>query len=59
MTGPEVARIEIVKRFNDDAEGGMSVHVTYGDDLTLLDALGMLAFAQATAFDTYTNEEEA
>ena len=45
----EVARITIVKTFTDDAEGGAGVFMSYSDDLGLLDALGMLAFAQATA----------
>ena len=54
----EVARITIVKTFDDNAEGGAAVFVNYGGDLALVDALGMLAFAQATAFDTYANEED-
>ncbi len=42
----EVARITITKHFNDQAEGGASIGVEYSEDLALVDALGMLAFAQ-------------
>jgi hypothetical protein len=42
----EVARVTITKHFNDDADGGTSVSVSYSADLPLIDALGMLAFAQ-------------
>ena len=55
----EVARITIVKTFDDQAEGGMACTVAYSDDLGMLDALGMLAFATATTPDTFgmTDEE--
>lgn len=53
----EVARITIVKTFDDNADGGMACFVGYSDDLSLIDALGMVAFAQATTLDTYTEDD--
>jgi hypothetical protein len=54
VTGPlEIARITIVKRFDDQADGGDTIHTTYSDGLGLADALGMLAFAQATTAHDY------
>lgn len=55
--GVEVARITIVKTFDADADGGAAVWTTYSDGLTLIDALGMLAFAQATTFHNYRGDE--
>lgn len=49
----EVARITIVKTFDEDADGGVACEVSYSDDLTLLDALGLLAFATTTTPDNY------
>ena len=49
----EVARITIVKTFDDNMPGGSGVFTHYSEGLSLLDALGMLAFATATTPDTY------
>lgn len=54
----EIARITIIKSFDDDADGGEAVLTQYSDGLSLVDALGMLAFAQATTLDTYMNDED-
>lgn len=45
----EVGRITIIKAFADDSESGSAVRVQYSDGLDMLDALGMLAFAQTLA----------
>ncbi len=58
VRGSEVARITIVKAFDDAAEGGEAITTTYSDHLSLVDALGMLAFAQATTVRTYLDEDE-
>jgi hypothetical protein len=54
----ELARITIVKRYDDDADGGEAIVTTYSDGLSLVDALGMLAFAQATTLPTYLDDDE-
>lgn len=54
----EVARIVITKYFDESAEGAMSVRVEYGTNLSLIDALGMIAFAQATTYETYSEDDE-
>lgn len=54
----EVARIVIVKTFDDLAPGGEAVAAAYSDGLSLLDALGMLAFTTATTPDTYGMTED-
>lgn len=54
----EVARITIVKTFDDNADGGMGCWVGYSDDLSLIDALGMVAFAQATTLGNYMDDDE-
>ena len=54
----EIARITIAKTFDQDADGGEAIVTSYSDGLSLVDALGMLAFAQATTFDTYVNDAE-
>lgn len=58
MTETELARITIVKTFNDDADGGEAIQTTYSEGLSLVDALGMLAFAQATTFPTYAGDDD-
>jgi hypothetical protein len=50
-SGAELARIEIVRWLRDDEED--IVTSTYSDGLTLLDALGMLAFATATCLPDF------
>lgn len=57
MTHVELARITIVKRYDDAADGGEAVITTYSEGLSLLDALGMLAFAQATTLSDYLDDE--
>lgn len=54
----EVARITIVKTFDDTAEGGMACEVGYSDQLCLLDALGMLAYATHVTPETYNADAE-
>ena len=54
----EVARITIVKYFDDNAADGEAVYARYSDGLSLLDALGMLAFTTATTPDTYGMTED-
>ena len=51
--GVEIARITIVKTFDDDAPGGSAVWTTYSDGLTLLDAMGMIAWALAVVYKDY------
>ena len=58
MTATEIARITIVKTFDDDADGGEAIVTEYSEGLSLVDALGMLAFAQATTFDTYVQQAD-
>lgn len=56
--GIEMARITIVKTFDDDAEGGAGIWTSYSDGLGLADALGMLAYSQATTFRTYMGDDQ-
>lgn len=54
----EMARITIVKTFDDQADGGMAVTTTYSENLALIDALGMLAFATQMTVRTYLDDDE-
>ena len=54
----EVAKITITKYIDPTAQGGMSIYVDYGTGLALVDALGMIAFAQGTAFDVYMEDDD-
>lgn len=54
--GPEIARITIVETFADEAEGGSAITIVYSDGLGLADALGMLAFAQATTAHEFLHD---
>ena len=56
--GVEIARVTIVKTFDDNAEGGAAIWVGYSDGLGLADALGMIAFAQAMTPRTYLDEDD-
>lgn len=65
MSGPElpegsveVARITIVKTFDDDAEGGAAIYTSYSENLPLVDALGMLAFSQAMTVRDYLGDDD-
>jgi hypothetical protein len=53
----EIARITIVKSFDDRADGGAAVVTTYSDNLALIDALGMLAFATQMTVRTYLGDD--
>lgn len=53
----EVARITIVKTFDDNSDGGVGCFIGYSDSLSLIDALGMVAFAQATTLNTYMEDD--
>lgn len=46
--GIEVARLTIIKTFDDHADGGAAIRASWSDGLALADALGMLAFAEHT-----------
>lgn len=48
--GIEVARITIVKTFDDEAEGSMAVWTTSSQGLSLIDAMGMLAFSSGVVY---------
>lgn len=54
----ELARITIVKTYDDDADGGEAIITTYSDSLGLADALGMLAFASAMTVRDYLDDAD-
>lgn len=56
-TVTEVARVVIVKTFDDDADGGEAIVTTYSEGLSLVDALGMLAFSTWATPSTYIDDE--
>lgn len=56
--GVEIARITIVKSFNDAADGGFMVATTYSEGLALVDALGMLAFSTQMTVREYLGDDE-
>jgi len=53
----EIARITIVKTYDDDADGGEAIFTAYSENLSLVDALGMLAFAQAMTVRQYLGDD--
>jgi hypothetical protein len=56
--GVEIARIVIIKTFDDTADGGSAIFTCYSDGLALTDALGMLAFAQAMTVRDYLGDDD-
>ncbi len=54
----ELARITIVKTYDDNADGGEAITTTYSEHLGLADALGMLAFSQAMTVRHYLGDDE-
>lgn len=54
----EIARITIVKVFDDESDGGTAILTKFSDSLPLLDALGMLTFAQAAVTREYFFDDE-
>jgi hypothetical protein len=56
LGGNQIGRILIVKAFDDDADGGEAVTTSYSAGLSLVDALGMLAFATWSTPDTYMKD---
>lgn len=55
---PQMPHRPIATDFDDNAADGEAVYARYSDGLSLLDALGMLAFTTATTPDTYGMTED-
>ena len=49
----EMSRITIVKTIEDDDRNTPAIGVNYSGDMTLFDAVGMLAFVQATVLEDF------
>ncbi len=48
-----VAQITITKYLDDTVEGGVAVQAEYSEELTIIEAMGLLAFATLTIQEDY------
>lgn len=57
--GLQVAEITITRRFvNMDGPDSDQVSVSYSESMTLIDALGLLRFAEMSIIDDFNDSEE-